>query len=51
MRNELEIINGVPTLTVKPGDKFSDVLVRSGLAKSKREARYLMKAGAITLYK
>lgn len=51
MKREIEFINGIPTLVVKDGEKFSDVLMRLGWAKSKREARYLMKAGAITLYK
>lgn len=38
-------------IKVKIGEKISEVLVRSGLAKSKREALYFIKAGAIRLIK
>lgn len=44
-------MNDLPKLTVKIGDEFADVIVHIGFAKSKREARYLIKAGAVSLRK
>lgn len=49
---KLEKENGLPTLIVEPEElpiSLVDCIVALGFAKSKREARYLIKAGAIKL--
>lgn len=42
-------MSGLPILAVKIGDRLDGVLARIGFAKSKREARYLIEAGAVRL--
>jgi tyrosyl-tRNA synthetase len=43
------IATAAPTHTPTAGESLADVLVASGLASSKREAREFLSAGAVTL--
>ena len=43
------LLENAPTATVVPGDSFVDVLVATGLASSKREARTYIESGAIAI--
>lgn len=43
------LLENAPTTTVTPGELFVDVLVSSGLAASKREARTYIESGAIAI--
>ena len=43
------LLENAPTATVVPGDSFVDVLVATGLAASKREARTYIESGAIAI--
>lgn len=46
----VELLNReAPTCEVRPGEQLTDVLVRSGLSSSKREARQFIEDGAITV--
>ena len=40
---------GLPSFEIKEGELLVDVLVRMGLARSKREARYFIRSGAIRM--
>lgn len=39
----------LPTIEVKVGELLVDAIVRIGFARSKREARYFIQAGAVRL--
>lgn len=43
------LLNNAPVVKVKVGDSLMDVLVSSGLATSKREARTFIESGAVTI--
>jgi tyrosyl-tRNA synthetase len=45
----LDSQTGLPTVEVKIGESLVDALIKIGFARSKREARYFITAGAIRL--
>ena len=49
MTIETDPATGLPMARVGPNDTIVDALVRIGFAKSRREARYFIKAGAVSL--
>jgi ribosomal protein S4 len=46
---KLDAKTGLPTIEVKIGESLVDVLIRIGFATSKREARYFIAHGAVSL--